>query len=375
MGTTARGGTGGAVLGSRALVITGSRQLARSGAIAEIVDSLQAAGVQAVPLAEIHWEPRVEDVDAAMATLRGLGVRAGDMVVAIGGGSAIDLAKAVAALATNDSNTTVKDFLEGVGRGLQIVNRPLPVVAMPTTGGTGSEATKNAVISSLEPRFKKSLRSDQMVPELALVDPELAVGFPPEITAHTGMDAITQCIESYISARARPIPQALAVQGLQSGLPAIVAAVNDGANRAAREGLAQAALLSGMALANSGLGLAHGVAAALGVHCGTSHGLACAVMLPAALRVNREVAEARLAELERATNRAASPSDAAAADSFIERIERLCAAVNIPTRLGALGVRPEQIPAIVAGSRGASMSGNPRQLTDDELGRLLGELL
>ncbi len=362
-------------LGRRAWLVTGARQLAASGAIAELVASLQAAAVEAIPLAEIHREPRVEDVDRAVAILRRQGCRSDDLVLGIGGGSAIDLAKAVAALAANDVGASVKEYLESVGSGLQIVNRPLPILAMPTTGGTGSEATKNAVISSLDPPFKKSLRSDQMIPATVLVDPELAVSVPPDVTAHTGMDAITQCIESYISARARPIPQALALQGLQLALPAIATAVQDGGNRGAREAMAHAALLSGMALANSGLGLAHGVAAALGVHCQTPHGLACAVMLPAALRVNRDVSQQRLAELERATNPIASSNDAAAADAFIERIANLCRSVGIPERLSDLGVRRDQISAVVAGSRGSSMSGNPRQLSDEELVRLLHEML
>jgi alcohol dehydrogenase class IV len=214
-----------------------------------------------------------------------------------------------------------------------------------------------------------------MIPDIVLVDPELSVSVPPDVTAHTGMDAITQCIESYISARAKPIPQALAVQGLQLAMPVIETAVRDGANRTAREAMAHAALLSGIALANSGLGLAHGVAAALGVHCETPHGLACAVMLSAALRVNREVSEKRLADLERATNRDASSNSAQAADSFIARIEALCRAVNIPARLSQIGVRPEQIPSLATSSRGSSMSGNPRQLTDDELSGLLSQML
>src|SRR5262249_50269566 len=152
------------------------------------------------------------------------------------------------------------------------------------------EATKNAVISSIEPPFKKSLRSDLMVPRVVLVDPELSVSVPPAVTAQTGIDAITQLIESYISRRATPIPRAMAVQGLQLALPAIGEAFENGNSRPSREAMSHAALLSGMALANSGLGMAHGVAAALGVHCNVPHGLACAVMLPVALRVNREVA-------------------------------------------------------------------------------------
>ncbi len=209
------------------------------------------------------------------------------------------------------------------------------------------------------------------MPRAVVIDPELSVSLPPDVTAHTGMDAITQLIESYISRRAKPIPQALAVQGLQLALPAIVEAVENGASRPAREAMAHAALLSGMALANSGLGMAHGVAAALGVHAGVAHGLACAVMLPSALRANRDVSRARLAELARATGLAGEPSDAAAAEKLIERIDLIAARIGIPRRLADVGVRAEQIPALVRDSRGNSMNGNPRPIADDELAQIL----
>jgi alcohol dehydrogenase class IV len=189
------------------------------------------------------------------------------------------------------------------------------------------------------------------------------------------MDAITQLIESYISRRAKPIPQALAVQGLALALPAIAEAVEDCSSRPAREAMAHTALLSGMALANSGLGLAHGVAAALGVHCDVPHGLACAVMLPPALRVNRNVAEQQLAELAVATSLVSGTSQAAAAEALIERIVEISQRIGIPRTLTELGVRRDQIPELVRDSRGNSMDGNPRLLDDAELTELLEELL
>jgi alcohol dehydrogenase class IV len=251
-----------------------------------------------------------------------------------------------------------------------IENPPLPVVAMPTTAGTGSEATKNSVISCHEPACKKSLRSDQMLPKLVLVDPELTVSVPPAITAQTGLDAVTQLIESYISRRARPIPQSLARTALGPAMSALPVAVREPHHRGAREIMAHAALASGMALANSGLGMAHGVAAALGVHCDLAHGLACAVMLPVALRTNRLVAEGRLVELARAIG-IDEPADAAAADLFVERVEELCRECGVPRRLSELGVRREQIPDLVRDARGNSMSGNPRDLDDAELTQIL----
>jgi alcohol dehydrogenase class IV len=189
------------------------------------------------------------------------------------------------------------------------------------------------------------------------------------------MDAITQLIESYLSKKAQPIPQALAVQGLQMALPSIAEAVEHGDRRGPREKMAHASLLSGMALANSGLGMAHGVAAALGVYCRTPHGVACALMLPVALKVNRQVCLPELARLWRLLTPDASLADEEAADQLVLHIEALCDRVKVPRRLSQVGAAAGQIPALVRSSRGASMSGNPRDLSDDELTRILEEIL
>jgi alcohol dehydrogenase class IV len=247
---------------------------------------------------------------------------------------------------------------------------------MPTTAGTGAEATRNAVISSYDPPFKKSLRSEKILPRIALVDPELTVTVPPATTAASGMDAITQLIESYLSKKAQPIPQALAMEGLRGTLSALVEAVEQGASRPARERMSHAALLSGMALANSGLGMAHGVAAALGVHNRVPHGVACALMLPVALRVNRGVRQAELARLAHLlVGKGPSTPPEEAVETLIARIEETCDRVKIPRRLLQIGVTRDQIPQLVQSSKGSSMSGNPRDLSDEELARILEDLL
>lgn len=361
-------------LGRRALVVCGSRTLAATGEMQRLTSLLHDDGVQAQRLFDIAHEPCVDDVDSCVERLQTLGAGEGDFLLAIGGGSAIDLAKAAAAVIADRQSATVRDYLEGVGKGLQIERRPLPVLAMPTTGGTGSEATKNAVISCYDPPFKKSLRSALMVPPLVLIDPELSVGLASATTAATGMDAITQLIESYVSRFATPLTKGLAIEGLRMALPALPRAVRDGASRPAREAMAHAALLSGIALTNSGLGLAHGVAAALGVHARVTHGLACAVMLPVALRVNRPHCRQAMAELGRAVLNVAAPADDAAAAAFVAAVDDLLGEVGIPRRLRDLGVEREQIPNLVAGSRGNSMNGNPVRLNDDELRRLLEEV-
>jgi alcohol dehydrogenase class IV len=353
----------GRTLGRRAFLLS-SRSAKRVQE--ELAASLRAEGVELLPLATLAHEPEVDDVDHTVAQIRAQGAAEGDFVLAVGGGSVIDLAKAVAAMATNDESPTVRDYLEGVGRGLQIVRAPLPVLAMPTTAGTGAEATKNAVISVPDPPCKKSLRDDRLMPRIALIDPELTVAVPPAVTAASGMDAITQLIESYVSRKSQPIPQALAVQGLRMAVPAIVEAVTNGGSQSAREAMAHAALLSGMALANSGLGMAHGVAAALGTLCHVPHGVACAIMLPAAIRANAELCKREVAMLNHV---------AFGGDDFAEQIEELCNRVGVPRRLSQVGVASEHIPALVKNSRGASMSGNPRELTDAELTAILEDLL
>jgi len=363
-------------LGRRAFLTSGLPAETGAAMLGEILDLLSAADVEPVTLDTILHEPEVADVDRLAAEVRRRGAGPGDFLLGIGGGSAIDMAKAVAAMAVNIETDTVKDYLENVGRDLKLRQPPLPVLAMPTTAGTGAEATRNAVISSYDPPLKKSLRDLRMVPQIALLDPELTVSVPPSVTAASGMDAITQLIESYISVKAQPIPRALAVQGLKMAVPAIAEAVRDGTSRLGREKMAHAALLSGMALANSGLGLAHGVAAALGVHARVPHGAACALMLPTALRVNSQVRQTELAFLSRMLfEDAAGASAEKAVEILIRRIEALCDQVGVPRRLSQVGVSRRQIPQIAADSRGSSMSGNPRQLSDEELTQLLERLL
>jgi alcohol dehydrogenase class IV len=194
---------------------------------------------------------------------------------------------------------------------------------------------------------------------------------PAALTAHSGMDALTQLIESYISCRAHPVPRALCIEGLRAALPALPRAVRDGDDREAREAMAHAAFLSGVALANSGLGIAHGVAAALGVHCGTAHGLACAVVLPVALRLNRIAAGPHFAELARCLLDVESDDDAARADALIDYLIRLEREIGIPSRLSELGVTRDLIPALVRDSRGNSRDGNPWPIPDAELQRAL----
>ena len=366
-----------ALYGRVAWLVTGGRSFAASGAEGLIAESLSRAGMASHHVATTHGEPTVDDVVAAMQRLPGN--REGVVVIAVGGGTTIDLAKAVAALATNlsaeelrgDLDAAVVDRLEGVGRNLPITQWPLPVVAVPTTAGTGAEATRNAVISCPRRRFKKSMRSPMMVPRAAIVDPELTRSCPRETTVASGLDAITQLIESFICRFKKPLPRAMVLDALPRAVAALPEALAHPRAVEPRAAMSHAALVSGMTLANSGLGMAHGVAAALGIECGTPHGLACAVMLPVALRVNFDDAFVDYAELERAIDRSSHRGDRADAEAFVARIERLCCEAGVPQRLSDLGLPADRVEWLAENSRGASMRGNPRDLDTETLRGIL----
>lgn len=363
-------------LGRQCFLLVGSRTLLRSGMVEEIAESVRLSGCVVADTAEIHREPQVADVDELAQRWRGSADLGDAVILALGGGAAIDLAKAVSARLTHPEGDSIRDYLEGVGRGLRLCRPCLPVIAMPTTAGTGTEATKNAVISSLEPPFKKSLRDDRILPALAIVDAELTASAPRHVTAYSGMDAITQLMESYLSRRRAPLPEALAESALRSAIPALRKLARDEGDQAARETMAYAALVSGICLANSGLGMAHGIAAALGVQVGLPHGLACALMLLPTLEFNRATEAARMAQLaRRVLDLPASMPEKEQVDRLLEAIAELLSEWKIPRRLSEVGVSADRLPAIAAGSSGSSMSGNPREASQEDVLAVLEGIL
>ena len=343
--------------GTRPLVVTG----ASTKRAAWLVSALSAE-VFAVP-----GEPTGELVREGAR--RGQNSRC-DVIISLGGGSAIDAGKAIAAVAANGGEPL--DFLDGVGRGRAIVAPPLPFIAAPTTAGTGSEVTRNAVLGSTEHGVKVSLRSLLMLPRIALVDPELTYGLPPAITAASGLDALTQLIEPYVSVRANPLADAICVAGIRHITGALRRAYHDGSDREARRDMALASLFGGLALANAGLGVVHGFASPLGGSWKAPHGALCAALLPHAMAANIAALRERashLPALERYTAiaRLLTGRNEASAEDGIDWIRAHCVDLNVPP-LRAWGITEADLPGVVEkATRASSMQANPLPLTDEEL--------
>jgi alcohol dehydrogenase class IV len=286
-------------------------------------------------------------------------------VVAIGGGSAIDLAKAAAMLLANGGDPM--DYIEVVGRGQPILRPALPVVAVPTTAGTGAEVTANAVLAVPEHGVKASLRHPGMIPRHAVVDPVLTLGCPPGVTAAAGMDALTQCLEPYLSRQANPATDGWARSGLLAAGRSLLPAHADGTDLAARTGMALCSLMGGLALANAKLGAVHGFAGVLGGMTQAPHGAICAALLAPVCRANLARADARTAARFADAARWLTGSPAATAEDGIGWIEHTVAALGIPG-LAALGLAEDQFADVADGAaRASSMRGNPVDLTHEEL--------
>jgi alcohol dehydrogenase class IV len=351
-----------AAMGRRALIVTGA-SVERA---APLIASLEAAAVSCVPF-PVAGEPDIASIRAGAQSAR---TGDCDMVIAIGGGSAIDAGKALAALLTNIGDPL--DYLEVIGQGRPLDRQAAPFIAIPTTAGTGSEVTRNAVLASPEHRVKASLRSPSMLPRLALVDPQLTFGLPRPITAATGLDALTQLIEPYVSVRANPMTDLFCTDGIRSAAAALPRAWENGGDREAREGMSWASLLGGLALANAGLGAVHGFAAPVGGMFPAPHGAVCAAVLPHAMELNVRALRTRAPEstaLRRYDEvaRLLTGRPQATADDGVQWISETCRRLEIPP-LRTYGVSTADIPELAAkAAKANSMKGNPLALTDLEL--------
>lgn len=352
--------------GHKALIVLRGQAIRRTGIYDRLIAQLKSKSVEYVVYDGPSAEPEVSDVDEGVNFARDEHVQ---VVVAIGGGSTIDTGKAISALLTNEGS--VADYLEGVGHGWTISQPTLPLIAIPTTAGTGAEVTKNAVISSRERQFKKSMRSHLMIPNVALLDPELTVSLPAKQTAECGMDALTQLIESYVSKKSQPIPDALAIYGIRLAGRYLERAVKNGGDMQARESMLLASLLSGLALANSGLGAAHGIAAALGAVCGVPHGMACAIMLPAVMKTNMDTNVHKFADIGEALKDQHIQDAVEAAEAGIHLVNNLSKRIGIPEKLTQYEITWGNLPALVNASQGSSMKGNPKELSATKIEELI----
>ena len=334
-----------------------------------------ARDLRALGLLPVMWpaggEPSLPDLEQAIAALR---PKSPGAVVAIGGGSALDMGKALAALLCSDS--PVRDHLEIVGKGRPLDHAPLPFVAIPTTAGTGAEATKNAVIDIPEARRKVSLRDARMIPAVAVLDPELTYGLPRQLSLSTGMDALTQLIEPFLSHKATAATDALTAAAILPTMRALIR-LSQGEDAGARATMLNAAHLSGIALANAGLGAVHGFAGVIGGQTGRPHGAICAALLPEVLRVNR-LACARAGQ---AMGKFAA-LDGMISEAFGSRLrpaEQLLAGFNAAQALAGLGLEKASdfdVPAVVEMAKSASsMKANPVALSSQELTEILENCL
>jgi alcohol dehydrogenase class IV len=356
-----------AALGQRALLVAGRT----SARVQRISSVLQDQGVEIVHF-QVSGEPTTGLVREGVMLAR---QRDCDLVIGFGGGSCLDAGKAIAALVSNEGD--VYDYLEVIGKGKTLTRPSVPYIAIPTTAGTGTEVSRNAVLGAPEFGVKVSLRSPYMLAHLAIVDPTLTYSVPPEVTASTGLDALTQLIEPFVCIVPNPMVDAITREGMRRAAGSLVQAYQKGDDEAARTDMALAALFSGLALANAKLGAVHGFAGVLGGSLNAPHGAICARLLPYVMSVNvralteRDPHNETLRRYDEVAQILTGSSAARAADG-IRWVTEVCNTLKIP-RLSAYGLHREDFPGIIEKSaRASSMKGNPIALTLEEMGEVLG---
>jgi alcohol dehydrogenase class IV len=375
-GTLKELGEAAARMGRRAFLVT--NQVGRGQSLLDMLASqgkpveewLLAQGIQAKTFT-VPGEPTIDLVRQGVGLARQEVV---DLVIGIGGGSAMDTGKAIAALLANGGDPL--DYLEVIGAGKPLLKPSIPCIAIPTTAGTGAEVTRNAVLASPEQKVKASLRSPGMLPLLALVDPELTYGLPPEVTASTGLDALTQVLEPYVSSKANPVTDAFAREGMRRAAQSLLRVYQNGEDDEARQDMSLASLFGGLALANAGLGVVHGFASVLGGMYPAPHGAICARLLPPVMEINvralkqRQASSAFLLRYQQVAQ-ILTGRPGAAPEEGIAWVKDLAEALHIPP-LASCGLALADFPSVVEKTQAASSTkANPVRLTNTELEEIL----
>jgi alcohol dehydrogenase class IV len=358
-GALARLGEEAGRLGRRAMLVTGRTAMKKAGVADRVTKLLQEAGVGVVPFAEVESDPSSTTVDRAAALARGEGC---DLVIGLGGGSPMDAARAVAAMAKLDGS--ILDYLRG-----KAIDRPgLPLINIATTAGTASEITAVSVILDEERQLKFGMKSPYWYARVAITDAELTLTMPRELTAATGLDALTHAIESYLSTQASAPTEALAIKSVELIGRHLRAAYADGKDRSAREGMALGSMTAGMAFANSGLGLVHGLVHPIGARFHVPHGEGCGRLLPYVMEYNRPAAEEKLAQVGRALTGRAT----ATADDAIGGVRALLADLGVPCGISDLTISDAQMAGLARdGLLAGAVKTNPRTVSEEESRALL----
>jgi alcohol dehydrogenase class IV len=357
-------------MGNRALVVVGSA----AARAAPLLDALSVQKINVITYS-VAAEPTIELVRYGAQKARDAGC---DVVIGCGGGSVVDAGKAIAVLMTNAGDPL--GYLEVIGGGRPLIHPPVPYIAIPTTAGTGAEVTRNAVLLSPEHRVKVSLRSPLMLPRLALVDPELTYSAPPTVTASTGLDALTQVIEPYVSDQTSPLTDALCREGMRRAARSLRRAYQYGDDTAAREDMSLVSLFGGLALANAKLGAAHGFAGPMGGMFFAPHGAICGRLLPHVMAVNVCALQERMPESEALRRydevaRILTGAPSATADDGVTWVQELCDALQIPS-LADMGVTLDGFEDLIEkASVSSSMKGNPIRLAPEEMWEILARAL
>ena len=356
-GAFARAGEQALRFGARALVVCGRTVTRGAGLAAQLRELLAAAGVEASTFDRVEPEPSAATVDACVEAAHAAGAQ---VIVGIGGGSPLDVAKAAAGVFTLGGRT--EDYQPP--RSKPIDRPPLPFIGIPTTSGTAAEITQNAVIRSLSLNVKIGMRSPYWVPQVAIVDPALTDSMPPDLTARTGADALTHALEGYVSRRATPVTDALALEAITLVGQWLARAVTNGSDPRARDGMALASMTAGMAFANTGVGAAHSLGHALGSAHGVPHGTACALFLPYVMEYNLQAAGDKFASVAQALQ--PGLEDATPGDG-VRAVRELLRELGLPQTLAEIGVRREHLPAMIPGTMlSGALKTNPREVTEQD---------